>query len=127
MPTPRDILIIDDEIAIIEFMAEALQDEGYTVRSASDCEQGLREIAIAPPALVLLDLHMPGMTVVEFLEHVPAVGSCAVPIIIMTADQRAPTLVSTHSELTYLFKPFDLDELVSCVARFIPPPRTRTS
>jgi DNA-binding response OmpR family regulator len=122
MPSTQDILIIDDEIPIVDFMAEALQDEGYTVRSAWNGEHGLSEIATSFPALVLLDLHMPGMTVVEFLEQVHADGSCTVPIVIMSADQRAPTLVSTRSDVTYLFKPFDLDELLKCVARFVPPP-----
>lgn len=120
MSTPRDILIIDDEVAIVDFMTEALQEEGYTVHSASNGEQGLSEIAIARPAVVLLDMHMPGITTTEFLDRLCPHGH--VPIVIMTADTRAANSLSTQHDLTYLMKPFDLDALVECVAKFVPPP-----
>jgi DNA-binding response OmpR family regulator len=120
MSTPRDILIIDDEVAIVDFMTEALKDEGYSVRSAYDGEQGLSEIAIARPAIVLLDMHMPRITTTEFLDRLCPIGH--VPIIIMTADTRAADSLSTQHDLTYLMKPFDLDALLECVAKFVPPP-----
>jgi len=120
MSTPRDILIIDDEVAIIDFMTEALQEEGYTVRSATNGEQGLSEIESAPPAVVLLDMHMPGIPTTEFLDRL-----CPhhhTPIVIMTADTRAADALSIEHDLTYLMKPFDLDALMECVAKFVPPP-----
>jgi DNA-binding response OmpR family regulator len=120
MSIPRDILIIDDEVAIVDFMTEALQDEGYTVRSAHDCEQGLSEIAIASPAVVLLDMHMPGITTTEFLDRLCPLGH--VPIVIMTADTRGGDFLTIRHDLAYLPKPFDLDEMLACVARFAPPP-----
>ena len=120
MSTPRDILIIDDEVAIVDFMTEALQEEGYTVRSTHDGEQGLSEIAIAHPAVVLLDMHMPGITTTEFLDHLCPHGH--VPIVIMTADTRAADSLATQRDLTYLMKPFGLDELMVCVAKFVPAP-----
>ena len=123
MSLPRDVLIIDDEVAIVDFMVEALQEEGYTVRSAHNGEQGLSEIAIARPAVVLLDIHMPGITATEFLDRL-----CPhehMPIVIMTADTHATDYLSTHQNLTYLLKPFDLDELLTCVAQFAPHPPNR--
>jgi CheY-like chemotaxis protein len=120
MSLPRDILIIDDEVAIADFMTEALKDEGYSVRSAYDGEQGLSEIAIAPPAVILLDMHMPGITTAEFLDRLCPIGH--VPIIIMTADTRAADSLSPQHGLTFLMKPFDLDALMECVAKFVPPP-----
>jgi DNA-binding NtrC family response regulator len=122
MPATQDILIIDDEDSIVDFMTEVLKDEGYTVRSAIDGAQGLSEMVTAPPALVLLDLHMPGMTVMEFLEQVHTDGTYPMPIVIMTADQHAPAYLSDRTDMTFLFKPFDLDTLTQCVAQFITPP-----
>jgi CheY-like chemotaxis protein len=119
MSTPRDILIIDDEVAIVDFMTEALQEEGYTVRSAPNGEQGLSEIAIAHPAVVLLDMHMPGITTTEFLGRLCPHGHA--PIVIMTADTRAADSLAAQPDLTYLLKPFDLDDLIECVAKFVPP------
>jgi DNA-binding NtrC family response regulator len=118
MSPSRDILIIDDEVTIVDFMTEALREEGYTVRSASNGEQGLSEIASARPAVVLLDIHMPGITTTEFLER-----SCPhdpKPIVIMTADRRAADALAIQHNLTYLLKPFDLDALMECVAKFVP-------
>lgn len=120
MSTPRDILIIDDEVAIVDFMTEALRDEGYTVRSAFNGEQGLSEIAIAPPAVILLDMHMPGITITEFLNRLCSPDHAL--IVIMTADTRAEASLATQNDLTYLMKPFDLDEMLACVAKFVPPP-----
>jgi DNA-binding response OmpR family regulator len=124
MSTPSDILIIDDEVAIVDFMIEVLKDEGYSVRSAHNGEQGLNEIAIARPAVVLLDLHMPGITTAEFLDRLCPHDHA--PIVIMTADTRAADSLSTHRDLTYLMKPFDLDTLIACVAKFVPPSRLQT-
>jgi DNA-binding response OmpR family regulator len=120
MSLTRDILIIDDEVAIVDFMTEALQDEGYTVRSAHDCKQGLSEIAIASPAVVLLDVHMPGISTTEFLDRL--CPRDPVPIVIMTADTRGGDFLTIRYDLAYLPKPFDLDELVACVAKFVSPP-----
>src|SRR5215217_857573 len=109
MPTPTDILIIEDDVAILDFMREVLQDEGYTVRSAHDREQGLREIELSPPAVMLLDVHMSGITVTDFLERLHSRGYCQIPIVIMTADMHATHYLSDHHDLTYLLKPFELD------------------
>ena len=120
MSTPRDILIIDDEVTIVDFMTEALQEEGYTVRSASDGEQGLSEIAIARPAVILLDMRMPGITTTEFLDRLCPHDRA--PIVIMTADTRGAESLSIRHDLTYLMKPFDLDTLIECVTKFVPAP-----
>jgi DNA-binding response OmpR family regulator len=121
MSTPSDILIIDDEVTIVDFMVEALQEEGYTVRSAHNGEQGLSEITLVRPGVVLLDMHMPGMSTTEFLDRLCPHERA--PIIIMTADTRAKDSLPTGHDLTYLMKPFDLDEMLACVTKFVPLPR----
>jgi CheY-like chemotaxis protein len=121
MPIPRDILIVEDDTAIVDFMTEALTEEGYTVRSAYHGEQGLTEIELTPPALVLLDIHMPGIAATEFLERLHSNGFPPIPIVIMTADQQASDYLSTQYNVTYLLKPFDLDALLNCAAKFVPP------
>ena len=125
MSLTKDILIIDDEATIVDFMTEALTDEGYAVRAAQDAQQGLSQIEALPPALVLLDLHMPGMSTIELVEHVRSNGFSTLPLVIMTADQSAPKYLADCPDFTYLFKPFDLDTLMECVSRFIPPSTTR--
>jgi CheY-like chemotaxis protein len=123
MPIPTDILIIEDDAAIVDFMREVLQDEGYIVRSALDRAQGPREVEPSPPAVILLDVHMPGITTTEFFERLHSSGFCKIPVVIMTADTHATDYRSIHHDVTYLLKPFDLDALMDCVAKFVPPPR----
>lgn len=54
------ILVIDDEAAIREVLTASLQDEGYDVRTAQSGDEGLRVLAEFRPAIVFLDIWMPG-------------------------------------------------------------------
>jgi CheY-like chemotaxis protein len=120
MPAASDILIVDDDAPIVEFMTEALTDEGYTVRSAHDGTSALTEISRSRPALVLLDLHLNGMAGTEVLELLQSDGSFDVPVILMTADSQAAQRLAADGFRLCLLKPFDLDELLDCVAKNLP-------
>jgi CheY-like chemotaxis protein len=121
MHTIGDILIIDDNPAIVDVMTEALQDEGYAIRSAADGTAGLAAIAAAPPDLVLLDLHMDAMTGTEVLERLDGVHSTDVPIVLMTADTLAAERIIAEGTHVCLVKPFSLDDLIDCAARYVRP------
>jgi CheY-like chemotaxis protein len=122
----QDILIVDDEVAIVEFMTEALTDEGYSVRSTHDGESALAEINRLPPALVLLDLHLEGMPGTELLERLHSKGCSALPVVLMTADLMAAQELAAQGKahLAFLAKPFDLDDLFNLVAHYVSPRRT---
>jgi DNA-binding response OmpR family regulator len=121
MRVSQDILVIDDEPAIVAFMTEALTDEGYSVRSALDGERALAEIAASPPALVLLDLHLQGMLGTELLERLQNEGSLSVPVVLMTADLRAAQTLAAHNgNFMFLVKPFNLEDLFTLVALYVP-------
>src|SRR5271155_2074350 len=64
------ILVIDDEAAIRESLEVLLSLEGYSVRMASDGEQGLRFLELENFDLVLLDLALPGQSGLELLPQV---------------------------------------------------------
>jgi DNA-binding response OmpR family regulator len=123
MSNPRDILIIEDSADVMYFMSEALQEDGHIVRSAYNSEQGLHQIEFSPPALVLLNLHMPGITATEFLERLHSTASPCMPVVIMTTNKVAAHYLAIPCNGTYLVKPFDLETLLACVHRFVPPPR----
>ncbi len=85
--TERDVLLIDDETYSRSILARALESAGYRCRQASDVLAGLAEIERQPPALLLLDLFMPGQDGAQFCAQVrghpdPAVAQ--IPIVIMT-------------------------------------------
>ena len=63
-------LVVDDDAALQEVLRDVLEAEGYTVVTADDGEQALRQWDEARPDLVLLDIRMPGMDGYEVCQRV---------------------------------------------------------
>ncbi len=112
------ILVVDDEANIIELAALYLEQEGFRVRSATDGTQALDMIASQPPALMVLDLMLPGVDGWEVCRRVRA-GKVAsdLPIIMLTArDDDVDKIVGLELGADdYLTKPFNPRELVARV------------
>jgi CheY-like chemotaxis protein len=121
MQSTGTILVIDNDAAIADLMVEVLTDEGYVAYAALSGADALASITRHAPALLLLDLHMPGMSGVELIAQLRRAGLATMPIVLLTASPRdaAPLLVPGAIEC--LAKPFDLDDLLACVARFVQP------
>lgn len=115
------ILVVDDDPSIAALIAEVLTDEGYAVRLAYDASSALAAIATQAPALVLADLLLPGMSGLELLRMVRAQGHADLPIILMTAAADRAADLTTQGATACLLKPFDIDELLACVARYVSP------
>ena len=60
--TKKDILVVDDEKDIVEFLTQLLEDNGYEVRSAYDGLEAMNLVKASKPDLILLDLQMPEET-----------------------------------------------------------------
>ncbi len=115
MGPAASVLVVDDERDIREAVAEVLKDEGFEVLDATDGAEALQQLRAHHPAVVLLDLMMPGMNGWEFcaarnLE--PELS--AIPIIVISALGR----VSGIDAQAFLQKPFELDALVSAVRQY---------
>jgi DNA-binding response OmpR family regulator len=119
MQTICDILVIDDDEPTVVFIAEALSDEGYTVRTALTPADARAAIVECHSDLVLLDLHLPGKTGDILVQDLKNDGLAHIPIILMTADAQAAQELSIEGIAYCLLKPFDLDELIDCVAKHI--------
>ena len=119
MERSGDILVVDDEADIVNLVVDLLQDEGYKVRSAFNGEMALAAIAEQPPAMILMDMYMPQMTGVMFLEHLKSNGVSHIPVVLMTASPRAAEPLVSENLVDYLAKPFDIDRLLDCVARHL--------
>jgi DNA-binding response OmpR family regulator len=115
------VLVVDDEPALCQALRMILELEGHRVSTATDGATALLEATRDPPAVVLLDLQMPGMdgyqTQVALQVQLPAV-----PIVFMTAKDRVWQAVAEHRAAGALPKPFDVDLVLDTVARFIPAP-----
>lgn len=117
----NDILVVDDDSATVEFLIEALHEEGYLCCAAYDGESALLAIETARPTLVLLDLHLPGLSGLDVVKQLSRHDLAHVPIVLMTADATAAEQFPTTTFPEYLLKPFDLDTLLACIARYVRP------
>jgi CheY-like chemotaxis protein len=115
-----DILIVDDDTEITNMLSEVLTDEGYSVCSALSGAEALSIIRSSPPVLVLLDYWMPVMTGAEVIARLRSGDFPTLPIVLMSANARAETLISTGAT-AFLAKPFNLDALIACVAQYTRP------
>ena len=118
MAEARDILIVDDEAPIVEMLAELLREEGYGVREARNAEQAMQAIASQPPRLMLIDVRLPGIDGVTFLQNLRAEGHTQIAVILMTADMQIikdPPIQASD----YLAKPFEIDNLLTMVNRHL--------
>jgi CheY-like chemotaxis protein len=126
MQRSGDILVVDDEANIVNLVVDLLQDEGYKVRSALNGEAALTAIAQQAPAMILMDMYMPQMTGVMLLEHLQHQGIFDIPVVMMTASPRAAEQFLGTYSVDYLAKPFDIDQILECVARYVEPPSNGT-
>jgi len=114
-----DVLIVDDDPVIVDLITDALSAEGYAVRRVFNGVEGLMAIAAEPPALVLLDLHMPYLDGAAVLAQVRAAHP-DLPMVLITAT---PELAAPYVELYQvqcIAKPFALSDLIDCVALCVP-------
>ena len=116
----RSVLVIDDDSDIRQTLAEVLRDVGHDVATARDGIDALGKLdSIARPCLILLDLTMPRMNGLEFLEHLSGhkhTGDFAV--LVMSAHDALRREASVFPNVRGMVtKPFDFDGLISEVER----------
>jgi DNA-binding response OmpR family regulator len=116
MPHPKKILVVDDDQPTRDFVAEVLEEEGYLVRSAESTTHALAAIEAESYDAVLLDLRMPGINGVELFRILYERSLATMPIIFMTADNKSLQELLAQGVKFILFKPFNLDTLLKCVA-----------
>ena len=120
--TPKKLLVADDEPNIVISLEYLMKREGYDVLVATDGNQALEAIQREQPALVLLDVMMPGKTGFEVCQAVRADPALdGVRILMLTAKGRE-TDVGKGLALganAYMTKPFSTRELVQKVAELL--------
>jgi CheY-like chemotaxis protein len=121
METTGSILVVDPENTIVDVLVELLTDEGYAVFSTSGGPSALRLSISQAPALLLMEHRLPGMTASELITQLRGGGLTSMPIVVMTTEPRGGAALRLPSVSDYLRKPFDFDELLACVARYVQP------
>lgn len=107
------ILIVEDEAGIVQFLQQGLEEEGYTITSASDGLKGFELTQKNNFDLILLDWMLPKMTGLELCKSIRLKNSHT-PILFLTAkDTVQETIEGLKAGANdYIKKPFSFDELL---------------
>jgi DNA-binding response OmpR family regulator len=107
------ILIIEDEVGIVQFLQQGLEEEGYQITTASDGLKGFELTQKGNFDLILLDWMLPKMTGLELCKAIRLKNS-ETPILFLTAkDTIQETIEGLKAGANdYIKKPFSFDELI---------------
>jgi CheY-like chemotaxis protein len=111
------VLVVDDDADIRHVLQLTLEDAGYTAVLAGNGAEALARVTEQVPSLVLLDLNMPVMSGWDFHNELRG-RRLAIPVVYMTAAEYAWVQAEQHDAQGALPKPFDVDDVLSTVARF---------
>jgi two-component system NtrC family response regulator len=115
------VLVVDDDEALRESLAEALADLGHLPALAEDGRAALARLDQGRVDAVLLDLRMPGMDGMEVLKHIRA-RKDAPPVAVLTAVPTAANTIEAMrlGAVDHLAKPISRAELAALVQRMLP-------
>jgi two-component system response regulator GlrR len=116
MSSNAQILLVDDDVALLKLLALRLRAAGYSVETADSGEQAIACLATVQPQLVVTDLRMEGVDGMALYRAVHE-RFPSVPVIIITAHGTIPDAVDAvqRGVFGYLTKPFDSGTLLKSV------------
>ena len=109
-----EIFVVDDDQGILDSFDAMLGDD-YPLVMLNDSREALTLMCERKPRLLFLDIKMPGMNGIEFLEHVQHCGVSSTKIVIVTAvaQDQYEEMARNCGVYKYLRKPLDVDEIES--------------
>ena len=106
-------LIVDDEVQIRRLLRVVLEAEDYQVHEAETGQQGLTEIAIRRPGIILLDLGLPDMEGLEVLKRLREWSTAPVLVLSVRDDEQGKVAALDAGAEDYVTKPFSTPELLA--------------
>ena len=121
MPS-EPVLVVDDNAQNLKLVRVLLLSEGYDVRTAVDAEEALRVLETFTPALILMDLQLPGMDGLELTRQLKAdperhgIAIVALTAYAMKGDDLKALTAGCDG---YIAKPIDTRSLPDIVAAYL--------
>ncbi len=117
-PPPPSVLVVDDNDALRENLAECLEAEGYAVLAAEDGAGALALLDQGPlPSAVLLDLMMPGMDGRELVAAIRAEPRYRDIRLVLTTGYTGAKVRAGVAADAVLMKPFGVRELLAALRK----------
>jgi len=86
------ILIVEDDPTILKLYVTSLKKRGHIVAEAETCEEGLKKLADAQPDLIILDILMPGIDGITFLEKADILHNYPGTKVLVASNMQTPEL-----------------------------------
>ena len=116
------ILIVEDNDKNLKLVRDVLQVKGYATLEAGTAEDGIRLARERRPDLILMDIHLPGMSGLEALKLLRAdAATAAMPVIAVTASvmQQDRKQITEAGFDAYVGKPINIKEFLDAVHRVL--------
>jgi len=112
-------LVIEDDPDLSEIFSMTLRSSGFETEVFQDGQAALNRLAGTPPAVILLDLHLPRVTGATILQNIRANERFAkTSVIVATADARQAAELQVQADLV-LLKPVGVDQLRELAKRML--------
>ena len=112
------ILVVDDEVAIVELLAELLSDEGYEVQHTYDGRNALTLLQSGlRPAVIITDIMMPGLDGWGLYHAVRDELEMSDAGVVLMSAGRPPPRHFSDSHATFVAKPFNVFEMLEAIER----------
>lgn len=118
----KPILIVDDNPSNLKLLRVLLSGEGYEVRTALSADEALTVLGTFRPALILMDIQMPGMDGLELTRRIKAEpATAAIPVVALTAyamsgDEARAKEAGCDA---YVTKPIDTRALPQLISKLL--------
>jgi len=116
----RKLLLVDDDPRLLETLGDFLSFEGYEVLCAASGEDALIKMRPFQPDLIILDMGMPGMGGMGFLDRITNPdGSTLAPVLVLTARASMAEFFADKQIAGFVAKPCDPADLLMEVGRIL--------
>jgi two-component system cell cycle response regulator DivK len=118
------ILIVEDNEKNLKLVRDVLQVKGFSTLEAGTAEDGIRIAVERKPDLILMDIHLPGISGIEALKVLRAdAATAAIPVIAVTASvmQQDRKQITEAGFDAYVGKPINLKEFLDAVRAALEP------
>jgi len=122
MPISKKVLLIDDEKDFLALLKDALEIRDFEVIAANNAVEAGMELANKLPALVLMDIKMPGIDGLQACEAIrrnPDTKDIPIMIVSAVADESYKKQAKGFGVIDYFVKPVDIEKLVARIKKIL--------